>query len=194
VGLQLGVPPLFAVNAKRTSILALLTAALAAVGFYTLTPSRALEHGANDLDRPLAAAFHIFRTPTETPSGPEARRIGAGINGLAEIASTQLVITEHGRLWVFRTGRQACIGHTRGMACTPWRKAVREGLVLGVFDPPDKHRRGLHNFLIQGLAPDDVGGVQVLINNSRYSTVDVEENVFSAAADKPIHVKWLLRD
>lgn len=71
---------------------------------------------------------------------------------------------------------------------------MSKGVGLGVFDPPDEHQRGMHNFLVQGIVPDDVSGVRVSIDNGRQLTVDVEENVFSVAADKPIHIKRLLRD
>jgi hypothetical protein len=79
------------------------------------------------------------------------------------------------------------------MACDRKQRAVREGVSLGVFDPPDKHQRSMHNFLVQGIVPGDVSQVQVLVNNRRDLTVDVKENVFSVAADKPILVKRLLR-
>jgi len=71
---------------------------------------------------------------------------------------------------------------------------MQAGVFLGVFDPPDEYRRDPHNFLVQGVAPDGVERVQVLIDNRRNLTVDVKDNVFSVAADKPIHIKRLLRD
>lgn len=80
------------------------------------------------------------------------------------------------------------------MACDRERRAMREGVSLGVFDPPDEHRRGMHNFLVQGIVPNDVKQVLVLINNRRSLILDVKDNVFSIAADRPIHVKRLLRD
>jgi hypothetical protein len=182
-------------SAKRLLLLALFAVALAAAVFYALTPSRGTKQDSSARDNTLATAFHVFRTPVEDLSQAEARRIRAGLkaNGLAGATDTHLAATGQGRLWVFTTADHMCISHMRGMACDRKRRATHEGLFLGVFDPPDEDRRDPHNFLVQGIAPDDVGRVQVLID-SRYLTVDVKENVFSVTANKPIHIKRLLRD
>jgi hypothetical protein len=63
-----------------------------------------------------------------------------------------------------------------------------------VFDPPNARQRNPHNFLVQGLVPNSVSRVLVQVTNRRRVIIDVKENVFSALADKPIHVKQLLRD
>lgn len=183
-------------NTRRILCLTLLTAALAVAVFYTLVPSRSPEQGSSTHHSRLAAAFRIFRTPTKTLPQRDARRINADLeaNGLPRPAEIHLAATEQGRLWVFNSARQICISHVRGIACSSWRQAMQAGLFLGVFDPPDEHRRDLHNFLVQGIVPNDVDRVLVLVNNRRHLTLDVEENVFSLAADRPIHVKRLLRD
>lgn len=152
--------------------------------------------GLQPRDSGLATTFRIFRSPTETPPEVEKRRIMIGLAAHKErrVPDTQLVKTEQGPLWILHTPRLICISHIRGMACDRRRRAMSKGVGLGVFDPPDEHQRGMHNFLVQGIVPDDVSGVRVSIDNGRQLTVDVEENVFSVAADKPIHIKRLLRD
>lgn len=49
-----------------------------------------------------------------------------------------------------------------------------------------------HNFLVQGLVPDGVRRVLVVIGTHRRAAVGVEENVFSVKAEQPIHVERLL--
>lgn len=183
-------------NAKRLTYLALLTAALTTAVLYLVGTSNSHRHNASASSNKLATSFRIFRAPIDILPQAEARRIGASAEsiGLVELANTHLAVTEQGRLWVFRVGRQVCLGNTRGVACASSRKAMRTGVVLGVFDPPDRHRRTLHNFLLQGIAPDDVSQVEVLIDNRRSLTVDVVGSVFSVAANQPIHLKRLLRD
>ena len=176
--------------------LALSIAALA-VAIVIASGSSSSELRRPSLDKALALSFQIFRSPTETLPQVAAHRISKALDdtyNANRASNSQLATTKEGPLWVFHAARFVCISHARGMACDRVRRAMREGVSLGVFDPPDAHRRGMHNFLVQGIVPNDVKQVLVVINNRRQLTLDVNANVFSIAADRPIHVKRLLRD
>jgi hypothetical protein len=182
-------------NVRFLPLFALVITALAGAVLFTSDFPDRPKQGSAPRDA-IAAAFQVFRTPAETPPQEEKRRINEGLATYKarRVFDTQLATTAQGPLWIFRTTRFVCISHARGMACAPKRRAMQEGVSLGVFDPPDEHQRGLHNFLVQGIAPDNVSRVQVLINNNRHLTIDVNQGVFSIAADKPIHLKRLLRN
>lgn len=186
---------LSALTSRLLVLLALLIAALT-IAVVITSGSSTSELERSSLDKALASSFQIFRTPTETPPQAEAHRISGALDtyNASKVANIQRAATEQGPLWMFHTARFLCISHTRGMACDREQRAVREGVSLGVFDPPDQHRSGMHNFLVQGIVPNDVKQVLVLINNRRKVILDVKENVFSIAGDRPIHVKRLLRD
>jgi hypothetical protein len=173
----------------------LLIVALAIATLFTSDSPNKLNQGSARRDAKLAASFSIFRTPAETPPQAANQRIKEALDTYKAdtVLNPQLARTEQGPLWIFHTARLVCISHRRGTACSRVYWAIKEGVSLGVFDPPDEHRRDLHNFLVQGIAPDEVARVQVLVNNRRQLTVDIRENVFSIEADNPIHIKRLLR-
>lgn len=107
----------------------------------------------------------------------------------------QLANTEYGHLWIFTTSKHLlCIMQPRGGGCAPVKMAAKRGVYLGVFRPPTKQRPVLHGFLVQGLVPDDVPQVIVTVGKQRTRVVPVRGNVFSVAAEQPVHVKRLLRN
>lgn len=176
-------------SVKRVSLVCLLAAGLAAGWLARPGPSP-------NIDTEVAGVFHIFRSPAETLSRAEGRRIRSGLEiyGSDEVLRSQLAETRQGRLWALETKRLICISNTRGLGCAPKRMADQTGVLLGVFDPPNADRHDLHNFLVQGLVPDGVSHVLLRMNDRRNVVVQVESNVFSVAADNPIHLKRLLRN
>lgn len=75
----------------------------------------------------------------------------------------------------------------------PKYRARHEGVFLGTFRPPTNRDPTLHDFLVQGVVPNDVGRVLLVLGSHRKAIVAVRANVFSFEADEPIHVKSLLR-
>jgi hypothetical protein len=82
---------------------------------------------------------------------------------------------------------------TRSLLC-PKASASRDGLFLGTVSPPTKRFPVPHDFLLQGLVPDDVGQVLVLEGKKRQLVVGVTRNVFSVKRNHPVHLKRLLHD
>jgi hypothetical protein len=109
------------------------------------------------------------------------------------LSSVEIEKTKHGSVWIFEADDLVCLAHSRGAACAPRGDAIQNGVMLGVFSPPDAHHRALHNFLVQGLVPDGVYRVLAVIDPSHRVLVDVHRNVFTIAADTPIHVKRLVQ-
>ncbi len=141
--------------------------------------------------------FGILRTPPEPLRGIERNRILRTI-GFARRqvlgSQPQLVATPYGRIWVFITSKHLlCIVQSRGGGCAPIKSAVKQGVYLGVFWPPTRRWPLPHGFLVQGVVPDDVERVSVVVGATRTRVVPVKDNVFSAAAEQPVHVKRLLR-
>jgi hypothetical protein len=97
-------------------------------------------------------------------------------------------------IWVISAGQQLCIAQVRGAACAPKYRARHEGVFLGTFRPPTKRDPALHDFLVQGLVPNGVRQVALVIGTHRTVVIDVKENVFSFERDEPVHVKRLLWD
>lgn len=145
----------------------------------------------------LASFFRIFRTPPEHLPKAEAGRVRDAVETFepaARLSMLQLVDTAHGHLWLLATRRFACFVHARGAACAPKHEAVRSGVLLGIFNPPDKGQKALQDFLLLGLIPNSVDEVLIAVDSQRDIRVAVKRNVFAAAAkDKPLHVKRLLR-
>jgi hypothetical protein len=146
----------------------------------------------------LQDSFSILRTPPETLRGSERARILRTIafRPQAITGEQQLAGTSHGRLWIFTTSRHLlCVVQERGGGCAAIKLALKQGVYLGVFRPPTKRRPVLHDFLVQGVVPDGVRQVMVLVGAKRPRTrvVPVKDNVFSAGAEQPVHVKRLLR-
>jgi len=145
----------------------------------------------------LQRSFSILHTPPEQLRGSERKRILRTISFHGSQVMTsepQLADTEHGHLWIFTTSKHLlCVVQARGGGCAPISLALKQGVYLGVFRPPTKQRPGLHDFLVQGVVPDGVKWVSILVGEHRTRVIPVKENVFSAAAEQPIHVKRLLR-
>ena len=141
--------------------------------------------------------FYILRTPPEELRRAERKHIlnTLASNGSQTLASeAQMVDTDHGYLWIVTTSKHVlCIAQSRGVGCAPIKAAVNKGVFLGVFQPPTKQRSGFHDFLVQGVVPDSVKRVVVVIGEARTHTIAVKENVFSVEAEQPVHVKRLLR-
>lgn len=143
----------------------------------------------------VRGSFRIFRSPPEKALSAADRR---SFNSLAIAApnerpeGAQLAV-EHGNLWVLSTDRLLCLAQPKGAACAPKRVAIREGVLLGTFQPPTTEHPVPHNFLLQGVVPDDVKKVQVVIGRNHLLIANVKGNVFAVERDQPVHLKRLLR-
>lgn len=158
-------------------------------------------HGSPRLVRPngeLSESFSILRTPPETIPSPEEHRVLSAIQMFDPDATLLMTQLGHrdtdGSVWVILTERLMCLTHTRGTACAPAPRAIKEGVVSGVFSPPSRHRSALHEFMVQGVVPNGVRQVLVTVDNRRHLLVDVKRNLFSVERDAPVHVKQLVRD
>jgi len=127
--------------------------------------------------------------------GAYARRSlasAAGVEPHAQFRNAQLAMGER-PLWVLTSERSLCIAQPKAASCTAKRRASREGVFLGTFRIPTKRYPSPHNFLLQGLTPDGVDGVLVIVGESRRLVVDVKDNVFAIERDQPVHRLKLLR-
>lgn len=139
--------------------------------------------------------FGILRTRSERPSPAVATRIQKALvayEAPALLRDTQFTRAS-GPVWIFYTRRQLCLAEQHGAVCASTARAVREGVFLGTFSSPTKRIPYLHNFLVQGVVPDGVRQVAVTVGARHTRVVPVMENVFSVAAEQPVHVKRLLR-
>lgn len=102
--------------------------------------------------------------------------------------------TSRGVAWVFLDGTAVCLAEdTNGsVACSSLAQAESEGVSLGVFSPPSKQVPKPHDFLLMGLAPDGVDRVAITIRY-RHQVIDVQNNIYSASADRPIVIRQLVR-
>jgi hypothetical protein len=69
--------------------------------------------------------------------------------------------------------------------------ATSEGVSLGTFSPPSKRVHRLHHFMVLGLVPDGVERIELKIGMRR-KTVEVKNNLYSVASDRPIFVRRLI--
>lgn len=140
-------------------------------------------------------SFHIFRTPSEDLTGSVRRRtLGAiSVGGPQELASKpQKALTSRGSVWVFATAQHLlCIVHRRGGACELLKRASKQGLFFGAFQPPTRQQPTLHDFLVQGVVPDGVKRIALRVGKRRIR-LRVKGNIVTATADAPIHVQRLL--
>lgn len=144
----------------------------------------------------LQAVFSVLRTRPETAP----RRVTANLLGMVPhseanelLARGMLATRMRDSTWVFSTTHQLCLVQMRGSSCAPKYVARHEGVFLGTFRPPTKRDPALHDFLVQGLVPNDVRKVLLVVGSHRKVVVDVKQNVFSFERDRPVHVKRLLR-
>lgn len=142
-------------------------------------------------------SFAILRTPSETPQ----TLAGNGSLKSAQLAApsvqfdnAQRAGTAHGGLWILASERMLCIAQPRGAACSGEGSARQSGVVLGTFLPPTHGRPTPHSFLLQGLVPDDVNRVLVLIGEHQRLLVHVRRNVFSVERDQPVRLLKVLRN
>lgn len=96
--------------------------------------------------------------------------------------------------YVAATEKLLCLTQPRGATCARWGIAKQRGLVLGTFEPPTHGHPRPHDFLLQGIAPNGVRHVMVVIGQSHQITVKVENNAFSVKRDRPVRLKRLLWD
>ncbi len=143
----------------------------------------------------IEGSFHIFAAPHTPPTPTERGRLSEAIEryeSAARLLQVHRVETTHGRLWVILTERFICLHNVGGTACAPKHQAAKNGVVLGLFSPPDQRHAEMHDFLVQGLAPNRYQQALLVINNQRHTVEDVDGNIFSVSANKPIHLKRLL--
>lgn len=144
----------------------------------------------------LWESFAILRSSPEealTAADRKSFKSAALVESHGRIESAQRV-RNHGSLWVLCAGRHLCIAQPRGAACALENAASRHGVVLGTFLPPTGRHPIPHNFLLQGVVPDDVRKVMVVIGADRQLIARVTGNAFSVERDEPVRLKRLLRD
>lgn len=145
-------------------------------------------------DSSLSDSFEILRSPSQDAYSPSARRSlrsAALVEPDARISGFHLAKAAS-EFWVLPTQRSLCIAQPRGASCVPKKVAVRDGVFLATFRPPTKHFPAPRDFLLQGLVPDGVGRVFILIGKRRRLIVDVKRNAFSVERDQPVHLMRLL--
>jgi len=144
--------------------------------------------------RPISASFRLLRTPSDEPQSSRARqswRSAAVVAPTARFTDAQLAVATED-LWVVTSNHLLCLAQPRGAACAPKRTAVKEGVFLGTFHPPDSHKPRPHGFLLQGVVPDGVVQVALVVGRHRHLIVDIRVNIFSVERDKPVHLERLI--
>jgi hypothetical protein len=161
----------------------------AAVAVTTSGQSEVAPHSMQD-------AFSVLRTRSQAPPRQLVTVLNDTIARREVHESVERRMLAHragNSIWIFSTAHQLCLAQGRGASCAPKSVARREGVFLGTFRPPTKLEPSLHDFLVQGLVPNGVKRVSVIVGKSHIRTVPVKGNVFSVAAEQPVHVKRLLR-
>jgi hypothetical protein len=144
----------------------------------------------------MSESFKLLRSPQELTHTDADRRSfeAASLAGPhVEFEVTQRV-AKHDSLWVLATDRLLCVAQPRGAACAPKSAALKHGVPLGTFRPPTADHPVPHDFVLQGVAPDGVRKVLVVIGKDRQFVADVKRNIFSVERDEPVHLKELLSD
>lgn len=177
---------------RRLLRLATLAVLIIAVGIAVdrsvTAPAPPEHHGVED-------HFSILRSPPEEARSRNARR---GLKNLTILkahpltSKIQLGSRQRGGLWIIPTKRQLCLSQQRGVSCAPKRAAINNGIVLGTFRPPTSTIPAPHDFLVQGLVPDDVKRVLAIVGHHRQVVIDVNHNLFSIERDEPVNVARLL--
>jgi hypothetical protein len=143
----------------------------------------------------LDSAFSVLHSPTEMAHNRDDERSWKNTGLVApktHFVNAQLV-EERARLWLFSSDRLLCLAQPRGAACAPGVEAIKEGLVLGTFQPPTASDPEPHDFSLEGVVPDDVNQVLVVVGKHIEVVVDVKSNIFAIERDRPVHLKRLLR-
>lgn len=175
----------------RTFVLLVLLV-LAIVGFL-----RTLSAGPPSSPRSHAsvAGFEIFETSREVPHTftDKASLHNVRLVDPREVPLDRQLASWRRRLWVVSTKHLLCIAQVRGAACASRSEAVQKGVILGTFHPPSPRQPVPNEFQLQGLVPDSVTQVLLLIGNRERQLVDVSHNVFLLKREKPIHLIRLIR-
>lgn len=144
----------------------------------------------------LQGAFSVLRTrPEAAPRRVMDNLLGTIPRQEANVLSARrpLAVRTRDATWVFATRHQVCLAQIRAASCASKHVARRDGVFLGTFRPPTRQDPTLHGFLVQGLVPNNVRKVLLVIGSHGKAVVSVRGNVFSFEADKPVHVKRLQR-
>jgi hypothetical protein len=148
----------------------------------------------------IAAAFKVLRTRSEPLPSPIVDHIARLLqaSGKAKPVDTQLARTGGGSVWIFLTREKMCLVQANfgSISCSTKQLARSKGVVLGTFKPPSKEAPSMHNFLVLGVLPDDVGYVSATIGRhlrQHHIRVPVRNNVFAIAAEQPVLVRGLGR-
>lgn len=142
-----------------------------------------------------AASFGILQTQEEGPVTPADKR---SLRNAIDIAPyprfrTRQLAHRPGSLWVFASDRSLCLAQPKAASCAPMGEAIREGVFLGTFAPPNSNRPYPHDFVLQGVLPDNVRQVVVVLGRRRRLVVEVTNNVVSLRWQEPIRVARLRR-
>jgi hypothetical protein len=140
-------------------------------------------------------SYQLLRSPPEQPHTPADRRSLANVSHYhpdAPISNPQLA-NRHHHIWVVVSGHLLCLAEPRGVACKPKSASRAEGIMLGTFQPPSKRIPVPHNFLLEGIVPDNVSRLVLIVGRSQARTIVVRHNVFLVRGDEPVRVKRLIR-
>lgn len=146
-------------------------------------------------DTPMKTKFRVLQTPSEDMSTTEEKHILEGINEIEStsrhLKAVQLVFTDVGRVWLFRSGSELCLSRAPlgAVACAQSRVARKRGLVIGTFTPPVGNHKDLRNFVVVGVVPNGVKQVTAHIGAEQVRQVQVHQNVFALRSNQPIQVE-----
>lgn len=142
------------------------------------------------------ASYAVFRSPAETPPSAVLARLSDVLEvprRTLDATSAQLLRSPLGGLWIVN-GRQGvtCIVQAEGLGltCSATRDFLRRGLSLGVFAAPPSEQVLPESFLLLGVAPDWVRGVNLRIG-ALSQTQPVVNNIYARRAAVPVMVAGL---
>jgi len=139
--------------------------------------------------------FRVLQTPTEDMPTEEEKHI---LETIGEIESTtrhidevQLVSTDVGKVWLFRSGASLCLSPAPlgAVACEQGGVAQKRGLVVGTFAPPSGNHKGLRKFVVVGVVPNGVRHITAHIGTDRVQQVQVHHNLYALRSNQPIQVE-----
>lgn len=99
----------------------------------------------------------------------------------------QYARTSAGGIWVVSGLSTTCLVQDKrgAVACTSTEEATRHGLVLGVFNAPERPTEMPKDFLLLGVAPD-WAKIACLKTGNRVRRVAIHDNAFALRAQVPI--------
>jgi hypothetical protein len=117
------------------------------------------------------------------------RKLAIGNHGDFEPTLVQRVVSDHGVVWAFADGKSVCLaeGGDGAVACSRLADVISKGLSMGAFAPPTSYHPWPHDFVLCGLAPDRIHHVVITVGKQE-RVISVQENMYSASADRPILV------